>query len=108
DRRRAKQVIYNKAHGITPKGIIKAVKDIIDGIGRIQPAYARELVLGIGEEEVEYQTLSPGELARSLKKLEKEMLTHARNLEFEQAAAVRDKIQAIQARQFGKDRKQAS
>jgi excinuclease ABC subunit B len=107
ERRRAKQVLYNKAHGITPKGIIKAVKDIIDGIGRIQPAYARELILGIGEAEVEYQTLSPGELARSLKRLEKEMLAHARNLEFEQAAALRDKIQAIQARQFGKDRKQA-
>jgi len=107
DRRRAKQVLYNQAHGITPKGIIKAVKDIIDGIGRLQPAYARELVLGIGEDEVEYQVLSSGELARSLKKLEKEMLAHARNLEFEQAAALRDKIQAIQARQFGKQRKQA-
>jgi excinuclease ABC subunit B len=107
DRRRAKQVLYNQAHGITPKGIIKAVKDIIDGIGRLQPAYARELVLGIGEDEVEYQTLSSGELARSLKKLEKEMLAHARNLEFEQAAALRDKIQAIQARQFGTQRKQA-
>jgi len=107
DRRRAKQVIYNTAHGITPQGIIKAVKDIIDGLGRIQPAYARELVLGIAEEEGEYQILSSGELARLLKKLEKEMLAHARNLEFEHAAALRDKIQAIEARQFGKQRKQA-
>ncbi len=108
DRRRAKQLLYNKTHGITPKGIIKAVKDIIEGVGQVQPAYVKELILGIGEEEVEYQTLSSGELARLLKKLEKEMLAHAKNLEFEQAAALRDKIQAIQARQFGKEQRKVS
>jgi len=101
ERRRAKQVTYNLTHGITPVGIIKEVKDIIDGVayarsGRIEPA-----ALLAAEEAAEYELLSPDALARMLNKLEKQMYTHARNLEFEQAAALRNKMQAIKARNFG-------
>jgi excinuclease ABC subunit B len=101
ERRRAKQVAYNEAHGITPKGIIKAVKEMIDGVyGRAErvPAARR---LEVAEETGAYERLAPDALAKLLTKLEKQMLTHAKNLEFEQAAAVRNKIQAIKTRQLG-------
>ena len=102
DRRRAKQVAYNSAHGITPQGIIKAVKDIIEGATYATPNRGdmREL-LQAAEEAAEYQALSPATLARLLGKLEKRMYAHAKNLEFEEAAAVRDKIQTIRAGTFG-------
>lgn len=101
ERRRAKQVAHNLTHGITPIGIVKDVKDIIDGVayarsGRLDP----EQLLA-AEESATYQALTPEALARLLGKLEKQMYTHARNLEFEQAAALRNKIQAIKSNNFG-------
>ena len=101
ERRRAKQVAHNLTHGITPVGIVKDVKDIIDGV-----AYARNGRLDPGqllaaEETASYQALAPEALARLLSKLEKQMYTHARNLEFEQAAALRNKIQVIKSNNFG-------
>ncbi len=102
DRRRAKQLAYNQTHGITPQGIVKAVKDIIEGVSFAAPGRGdlRE-VLQAAEEAAEYQALSPGALARLLNKLEKRMYAHAKNLEFEEAAALRDKIQTIRAGTFG-------
>ncbi len=102
DRRRAKQVAYNSAHGITPQGIVKAVKDIIEGVTYAVPSRAdMRAVLQAAEQAAEYQALSPAALARLLSKLEKRMYAHAKNLEFEEAAAVRDKIQTIRAGTFG-------
>ena len=112
ERRRQKQIAYNKAHGITPKGIIKAVKEIIDGVSPAHPLYgtknygtktahAGREFLNAAEEEAEYAAMSPDALAKLLNKLEKQMYTHARNLEFEKAAALRDKIHAIRSRKFG-------
>ena len=112
DRRRQKQIVYNKAHGITPKGIIKAVKEIIDGVSPAHPLYgakdygtksahAGREFLSVAEEQAEYAAMPPEALAKLLNKLEKQMYMHARNLEFEQAGALRDKIHLIRARKFG-------
>jgi excinuclease ABC subunit B len=101
ERRRSKQVAYNLTHGITPKGIVKAVKDIIDGVAYARSGRNEPAQLLAAEEAAEYESLSPDALARRLNKLEKQMYAHARNLEFEQAAALRNKIQAIKACSFG-------
>jgi excinuclease ABC subunit B len=101
ERRRSKQVAYNLTHRITPKGIVKDVKDIIDGVAYARPGRDQLAPLLASEEAAEYELLTPDALARMLNKLEKKMYTHARNLEFEQAAALRNKIQAIKARNFG-------
>ncbi|MBI3779316.1 MAG: excinuclease ABC subunit UvrB [Gammaproteobacteria bacterium] len=111
-RRRQKQIAYNEAHGITPKGIVKAVKEIIDGVSPAHPlfgtknygsksAHVGREFLRAAEEEAEYAAMAPDALAKLLNRLEKQMYTHARNLEFEEAAALRDKIQTIRSRQFG-------
>jgi len=101
ERRRAKQVTYNLTHGITPAGIVKEVKDIIDGVAYARSGRSEPAALLAAEEAAEYELLSPDALARMLNKLEKQMYTHARNLEFEQAAGLRNRIQAIKARNFG-------
>ncbi|MBL4762957.1 MAG: UvrB/UvrC motif-containing protein, partial [Gammaproteobacteria bacterium] len=91
DRRRDKQIAHNKEHGITPKGIIKKVADVMDN------AYAPSAMSGsryakVAEDQLEYAGMSVKELNKTIKRLDKEMLEHAKNLEFEEAAAVRDKI----------------
>lgn len=90
ERRRQKQIQFNEQHGITPKGVSKAVRELIDGI--VAP-------LDVGAQLLES---IPAELlrdekamAREIRKLEKEMMEHARNLEFEQAAQVRDRLQNL-------------
>jgi excinuclease ABC subunit B len=101
ERRRAKQVIYNEQHGITPTTIRKAVADVMEG------AYAGGGVAGakryakVAEEVAEYAALSPEILARKVKKLEKQMYQHAQNLEFEEAARVRDQIRHMQESNLG-------
>jgi excinuclease ABC subunit B len=105
DRRRQRQVAYNEAHGITPRGIKKAVKDIIDGVqygrpGTAKPSSTRGM-FEAAEEAAEYAAMAPETLAKKLNQLEKQMHQHARNLEFEQAAAVRDKIRRLRERSFG-------
>ncbi len=88
-RRREKQTRFNEEHGITPQGVVKAVKELIDGVpGRVAPGAARA-------REERAEGLSPEALGKLLKKLEKDMYNHARSLEFEQAAKLRDRIQAL-------------
>jgi excinuclease ABC subunit B len=99
ERRRTKQTAYNQAHGITPRGIVKAVKDIIEGVPRGREA-ARG-ALEAAEQAAEYAALPPAQLARMIAKLEKQMYAHARNLEFEKAAALRDRIEAIRSGSLG-------
>ncbi|MEA2080597.1 MAG: excinuclease ABC subunit UvrB [Pseudomonadota bacterium] len=100
ERRRAKQIIYNEKHGITPRTIRKAVADVMEGAyaGGVPGAkrYAK-----VAEEVAEYAALSPDVLARKVKKLEKQMYQHAQNLEFEEAARVRDQIRHIQESNLG-------
>ena len=103
DRRRQKQLAYNAEHGITPRGIQKAVKEIIDGVHPARPGAkaGRGAPLTAAEEASDYETMPAGALAKLLNRLEKQMHQHARNLEFEQAAALRDKIRALRDRNFG-------
>jgi excinuclease ABC subunit B len=95
DRRRAKQVAFNKEHGIEPKGISKRIKDMIDGV--YDPQEARE-TRKAAQEEAKYEALSEKQLDQKVRKLEKEMLEAARNLEFERAASLRDELKTLRGR----------
>ena len=95
DRRRAKQVAFNLAHGIEPKGISKLIKDMIEGA--YDPDEAKE-TRKAAEEEAKYDALSEKQLDQRIRKLEKEMLEAARNLEFERAASLRDELKTLRDR----------
>ncbi|MEJ2686678.1 MAG: excinuclease ABC subunit UvrB [Gammaproteobacteria bacterium] len=91
ERRREKQIAHNEAHGITPKTIQKAVADIMEGAVPGAPMPVRKFAK-VAEEELEYAKLSPDQLMQRIRKLEQQMHEHARNLEFEEAARLRDQI----------------
>ncbi|UCH54254.1 MAG: excinuclease ABC subunit UvrB [Pseudomonadota bacterium] len=105
ERRRGKQRAYNTAHGITPQTVTKAIKEIIEGVtparDRLAGVERERRRLEAAEDSARYEGLAPDALAKQLTKLEKQMFRHAKNLEFEQAAALRDKIRAIKERNFG-------
>jgi len=94
NRRRAKQLAFNEEHGITPKSVEKKVADIMEGAYPGAPMSARRYAK-VAEEVAEYGSLSPQQMARKVKELEKQMHQHARNLEFEQAARIRDQIKSL-------------
>jgi len=98
DRRRRKQGVYNQAHAITPTGIVKRIKDLIDGVYDAGGAQGR---LAAAQQEARYEAMSEKQVAREMKALEKKMLEHARNLEFEEAAKVRDRLTELKKRVFG-------
>ena len=98
DRRRNKQIEFNLAHGIEPKGVIKRIKDLIDGVYDMGDAQAQ---LKAAQEDARYEAMSEKELAREIKRLEKQMLEFARNLEFEKAAQARDQLHQLRKRAFG-------
>jgi excinuclease ABC subunit B len=100
ERRRAKQLAYNEAHGITPKGVVKRIKDIIDGV---YDANEQKVQLKAAEAQARYEAMSEKDLGREIKRLEKEMLEAARNLEFEQAAQLRDQLFRLRRQVFGVD-----
>ena len=100
ERRRAKQMAYNEEHGITPVTIQKAVADIMEGAYATGAGGAKKFA-AIAEEVAEYAGLSPDKLAKEIKKLEKQMHQHAQDLEFEEAAKLRDRIRVIQERNLG-------
>jgi excinuclease ABC subunit B len=93
DRRRAKQVEFNTAHGITPKSIVKAVADVMEGARAVNDA-------GRGDDD-DFAALAPEQAVKRIKKLEAEMTKLARNLEFERAARLRDEIQKLRQLAFG-------
>ncbi|MFD0666117.1 excinuclease ABC subunit UvrB [Ramlibacter sp. MAHUQ-53] len=98
ERRRAKQVAFNEAHGITPRSIVKQVRDLIDGVYSEKSgkeAQAQELA------RAQAQDLSEKDIAKEIKRLEKLMLEHAKNLEFEKAARVRDQLALLREQAFG-------
>jgi len=97
ERRRAKQVAHNLAHGITPQSIRKAIADIMETATPGAPMKARAFA-EVAEEIAEYAALTPQQMAKRIKALEKEMYKHAKDLEFEKAAAVRDRIKELQGR----------
>jgi len=94
DRRRAKQVEFNAQHGITPRTIVKAVGDVMEGARSVQESRAKD-------SGVDYALLPPEQALKRIKKLEAEMMKLARNLEFEQAARLRDEIQKLRQAALG-------
>jgi excinuclease ABC subunit B len=94
DRRRAKQIAYNAEHGITPRGVQKAVAELLD-IGRKEAGSERRTLAKVAEQAADYGAMSPRQIGQLIARLEQDMYRHAENLEFEQAAQVRDRIHAI-------------
>lgn len=95
-RRRQKQIEYNKIHHIVPKGINKSVEDILEGaFVHSNPGFEKQRALDVDEK---YNHLSSEKLLKEIVQLEKQMMMHAQNMEFEQAAVVRDRMLAIKAR----------
>ena len=103
ERRRLRQVAFNEAHGITPASIVKQVADVMES------AYPnpRRTGHGAAEKPAVYPVLTPEEALRRAAKLEKQMLRHARDLEFEEAARLRDEIRAIRAAGLGLETEKA-
>jgi excinuclease ABC subunit B len=98
ERRRAKQVAFNEANGIVPRGVVKRIKDIIDGVYDVSDVKAQMLA---AEEHARYEDMSEKQVAKEIKRLEKQMVDHARNLEFEKAAQVRDQLAKLKVQVFG-------
>ena len=98
ERRRAKQVAHNAAHGIVPQGIRKQVRDLIDGV--VSDKAARD-DLQRAQAAAEVEALSEKDLGRRIKLLERQMLEHAKNLEFEKAARIRDQLALLREQAFG-------
>ncbi|SFK31000.1 Excinuclease ABC subunit B [Lysobacter sp. cf310] len=97
DRRRARQVEYNLEHNITPKSVSKTVVDLFEG-ARADPsetARGRGKTRKVAESMVDYAALSPAQFSAKIKALEQQMYQHARDLEFEEAAAVRDQLRKL-------------
>lgn len=97
-RRREKQISFNAEHGITPRGVSKKIKDIIDGVYDVESARSD---LKAAQQQATYEAMGEKEVAKEIKRLEKLMLECARNLEFEKAAAARDDLFRLKERIFG-------
>ena len=98
ERRRNKQIAFNLEHGITPRSVVKRIKDLIDGV------YSEKS--GKDNQKLELQKalvedMSEKDVSREIKRLEKQMVEHARNLEFEKAARVRDQLHILKEQAFG-------
>jgi excinuclease ABC subunit B len=98
ERRRAKQIAFNEANGIVPRGVQKIIKDMIDGV--YSPQGAKE-ELQVAQETANYEAMSEKQISKEIKRLEKAMLDHAKNLEFEKAAQVRDQLHHLKQQLFG-------
>ena len=104
DRRRQRQLDFNKAHGITPVGIEKSVQDIMEGARRMPTKARSAKERRVAEERAAFSDdvakLTPAALARKLEKMETQMLEHAKNLEFEEAARMRDQVAELKQLAF--------
>ncbi|BEP48427.1 MULTISPECIES: excinuclease ABC subunit UvrB [Variovorax] len=98
ERRRARQIAYNEANGITPRSIVKQVRDLIDGV--YSEKTGKEMAK-LDLERAKVEDMSEKDIAREIKRLEKLMMEHARNLEFEKAARVRDQLALLREQAFG-------
>ncbi|OEZ32126.1 excinuclease ABC subunit UvrB [Variovorax boronicumulans] len=98
ERRRNRQIAHNEANGITPRSIVKQVRDLIDGV--YSEKTGKEMAK-LDLERAKVEDMSEKDIAREIKRLEKQMLEHARNLEFEKAARVRDQLALLREQAFG-------
>ena len=101
ERRRTKQMAHNLAHGITPRSVVKQVRDLIDGVYSEKAGQEAQKLEQQQLQRARYEDLSEKDVAREIKRLEKLMVEHARNLEFEQAAKVRDQLILLKQNTFG-------
>jgi excinuclease ABC subunit B len=97
ERRRNKQVLFNKVNGITPRGVHKRVKDLIDGVYNMETAQQQ---LKAAQVQARYDAMSEAQLTKAIKALEKQMLAAAKNLEFEKAAECRDELKKLKNKLF--------
>jgi excinuclease ABC subunit B len=98
ERRRARQIAFNAAHGITPRTVSKRIRDLIDGV--VSDKVAREEAQA-ARAAAEVEAMGEKDLGKRIKALEKQMQEHARNLEFEKAARVRDQLALLREQAFG-------
>jgi excinuclease ABC subunit B len=98
ERRRTKQIAFNKLHGIEPKGVQKRIKDIIDGVYDVKE---KREEMQIEQERARYEDMNEKDLAGEIKRLEKQMNAEAKNLEFEKAASTRDRLTKVKEMAFG-------
>ena len=98
ERRRTKQIAFNKEHGIEPRGVTKRIKDIIDGVYDVGE---KRIELQAAEERARYEDMTEKDLAAEIKRLEKQMNSEAKNLEFEKAASTRDRLSKVKEMAFG-------
>jgi excinuclease ABC subunit B len=98
ERRRTRQIAHNEANGITPRSIVKQVRDLIDGV--YSEKTGKEMAK-LDLERAKVEDMSEKDIAREIKRLEKLMMEHARNLEFEKAARVRDQLALLREQAFG-------
>jgi excinuclease ABC subunit B len=97
-RRRSKQIEHNTLHGITPKSIVKRVRDLIDGV--CSEKAGKELER-LEMQRIKMEDMSEKDISREIKRLEKLMMEHAKNLDFERAAQVRDQLALLREQAFG-------
>ena len=98
ERRRTKQVAFNLANGITPRGVVKGIRDLIDGV---YSEKSDKESMRLELEQARVEDMSERDVAKEIKRIEKQMLEHARNLEFEAAASARDQLSRLRALTFG-------
>ena len=101
ERRRAKQVAHNLERGITPRAIVKKVRDLIDGVYSEKAGKEAERLERDAMSRAQVEDMSEKDVSREIKRLEKLMMEHARNLEFEKAARVRDQLHILKEQAFG-------
>ncbi|HPW82813.1 MAG TPA: excinuclease ABC subunit UvrB [Rhodoferax sp.] len=101
ERRRKKQIAHNLEQGITPKAIVKKVRDLIDGVYSEKAGKEAERLERDAQQRAQVEDMSEKDISREIKRLEKLMMEHARNLEFEKAARVRDQLTILKEQAFG-------
>ncbi len=101
ERRRARQLAFNEANGITPRTVTKRIKDLIDGVYSEKAGQDAEKLAQETRQREAAEAMTEKDIAREIKRLEKVMLEHARNLEFEHAARVRDQLAILKEQAFG-------
>ena len=100
-RRRTKQHAFNERHGITPQGVVKRIKDLIDGVYDTKGGQTKRVNRAAQQVADTYENMSEKQIAKEILRLEKAMSAHAKNLEFEQAAQARDELNMLKQRIFG-------